>query len=94
MTVRREKNKPQKTLLYQQVTGAMHLQEEKTKDENLIELGKFFYTLASLVFGGAILAVLLDYQDRKFPVLVSSILFMVILVLIGWTLIRRGNIKK
>jgi hypothetical protein len=64
------------------------------KDPNLIELGKLFYTLASLVFGGAILTVLLDYEDRKFPILVSSILFMVILVLVGWTLIRRGNIKK
>lgn len=66
----------------------------KEKDSNLIELGKLFYNLASLVFGGAILTVLLDYEDRKFPVLVSSVLFMVTLALVGWTLIRRGNIKK
>ena len=94
MTTRREKNKPTKPQVNQQLESVVSIQREKEKDENLIELGKFFYTLASLVFGGAILAVLLDYQDRKFPVLVSSILFMIILVLMGWTLIRRGNIKK
>ena len=92
MNARREKNKPAKPQLNQQLETVAD--RPKEKDENLIEFGKFFYTLASLVFGGAILTVLLDYQDRKFPVLASSVLFMIILVSIGWTLIKRGNIKK
>ena len=47
-----------------------------------------------MTFAGAILTVLLDYQEDKLIILVSSVVLMLLLAVMGWIFIKRGNIKK
>lgn len=93
MTRRREKPQPQpqtnKQLAVQQETAP-----SREKDENLIELGKFFYGLAQLVFGGGVLVILLDYDKDKVPMLMMAFLALFSFAFLGWILVKRGNNKK
>ena len=92
MTRRREKNKPQpqtnKQLAVQQETAL-----SREKDENLIELGKFFYGLAQLVFGGGVLGIVLDFVPEKVLDLVLSFVGTVMLAVTAWIFIKLGNKK-
>lgn len=92
MTRRREKNKPQpqtnKQLAVQQETAP-----SREKDENLIELGKFFYSLAQLVFGGGVLGIVLDFVPEKVLDLVLSFVGTVMLAVTAWVFIKLGNKK-
>lgn len=92
MTRRREKNKPQpqtnKQLAVQQETAP-----SREKDENLIELGKFFYGLAQLVFGGGVLGIVLDFVPEKVLDLVLSFVGTVMLAVTAWVFIKLGNKK-
>ena len=65
--------------------------DKKEKNNNLIELGKYFYNLSSLVFGGVILAVLLDFEEDKLPLLLAGFVAMILTAITGWLLIKRGN---
>lgn len=89
MTSRREKNKPHNEL-NKQLEPAV----EKTKDDNKIQLGKFFYSLSGLTYAGAVLGVGMNFELEKAVTLASGMLLTVILAVIGWTLVKRGNIKK
>ena len=62
--------------------------------ENLLQLGKFFYALASLTYGGAVLTLLLDYDSDKSSVLVSSIVAFLLLAVLAWVTTNKGNRKK
>lgn len=66
----------------------------KEKDASLIELGKYFYTLSQLVFGGVVLSVLLDFSDRKFLALILGLMAVIAFALMGWVLVKSGNIKN
>ena len=92
MTRRRDKNKPQpqtnKQLAVQQETAL-----SREKDENLIELGKFFYGLAQLVFGGGVLGIVLDFVPEKVLDLVLSFVGTVMLAVTAWIFIKLGNKK-
>ena len=74
MSKRREKNKPQNTLNRQLEQPGV---KEKEKNESLIELGKYFYNLSGLVFGGVILTILLDFKEDKVPLLFAGLIAMV-----------------
>ena len=65
--------------------------KEKEKNESLIELGKYFYNLSGLVFGGVILTILLDFKEDKVPLLFAGLIAMVLTAMAGWVLIKRGN---
>ena len=91
MSTRRERAKAQRTQLNKQLET--HKKRQDEKNDNLIELGKYFYTLSSLTFGGAILTVLLEYEEERKSTLLASIIVMTIFGIIGWLLIQRGNLK-
>jgi len=67
---------------------------EKTKDENKIQLGKFFYSLSGMVFAGVILTIFMNYDESKNNTLLLGFAAMLVLGIIAWTLVKRGNIKK
>lgn len=91
MTNRRAKAKSQNNLNKQLTQSATH---EKEKNESLIQLGKFFYTLAVTTYAGAVLTFVVDYDEDKLLVLfVGSVAFLW-MVWMAWLLIKRGNIKK
>jgi len=92
MTKRREKQKTQSVQNKQQTTvaGKGYI-PKKGYGENLIELGKLFYDLGKLVFGGDVLTILLDYRDDKTALLVVGVVVMVLCFVLGWILIARGN---
>lgn len=90
MSNRRQKARPQNTInrqLEQPVAVA------REKDDNLIQLGKFFYTLASLTYAGAVLTMLLEFTAEKVIPLILSLFGLLLFALTGWSLIKRGNIK-
>ena len=64
------------------------------KDDNLIQLGKFFYTLAGMTYAGVVITVLIDYNDDKVGTLAFGTLATVLLAVLAWILVKRGNIKK
>ena len=88
MSKRREKNKPQKAPSRQLEQPIV---KEEKKNENLVELGKYFYNLSGLVFGGVILTILLDFREDKVPLLFAGLFAMVLTAIAGWVLIKRGN---
>ena len=91
MNTRRERNKEQNRQINTQMS--IPAKQTKEKDTNFIELGKYFYTLSHLVFGGVVIAILLDFSDRKFLMLIYGALAVVTFAIMGWFLIRKGNIK-
>ena len=72
-------------------TIGLDISPKKGYGENLIELGKLFYDLGKLVFGGDVLTILLDYRDDKTALLVVGVVVMVLCFVLGWILIARGN---
>ena len=88
MSNRRQKAKPQNTINRQLEQPMVQVRE---KDENLIQLGKFFYTLASLTYGSAFLGLILNYAPEKSFLLLLSTIGFLILMLSAWMLVKRGN---
>ena len=66
----------------------------KEKNENLIQLGKFFYSLAGLTCAGAVLTFIVDYNEDNTSALCIALVSLVLLAYVGWLLVKRGNIKK
>lgn len=92
MTSRRDKQKAQRAQLNKQLEPTEV--KPKEKDEAMIQLGKFFFNLAQLVFGGVILTNIFEMEygtsDKIFVASIAILLF----VVLGWILIKRGNILK
>ena len=91
MSSRREKRKPQATINRQLEQPEVVPTE---KNDNLIQLGKFFYSLAGMTYAGVVLTVLIDYYDYKIGTLVYGSLATVLLTVLAWIFIKRGNLKK
>lgn len=91
MTARRQKARAHQAQMNSQLEAVT--ERPKEKDSNLIELGKYFYTLSHLVFGGVVLVILLDFSDRKLLALVYGLLAVAMFAVMGWSLIRKGNLK-
>ena len=90
MSKRREKNKPHNELNKQ----LDYEVKEKEKDDNKIQLGKFFYSLSGVTYAGAVLGVGMNFELEKVVTLASGVLLTIILAVTGWTIVKRGNIKK
>ena len=91
MSNRREKNKPRNTINKQLEQPEARPME---KDDNLIQLGKFFYSLAGMTYAGVVITALIDYDEDKVGTLAFGSLAMVLLMVLAWILVKRGNIKK
>lgn len=89
MSNRREKSKPRTTISRQPEESRM-----KEKDDNLIQLGKFFYSLAGLTYAGGLLAKLVDFRYGDVTIIYWSTVATVILAVIAWILVKFGNIKR
>jgi len=92
MGTRREKSKPQRAVLNKQLDTAKV--QEKEKDENLIQLGKFFYSLAGMTYAGAVLTFIVDLDNGNTPALLTALVSLVALASVGWIFVKRGNIKR
>ena len=66
----------------------------KEKDDNLIQLGKFFYSLAGMTYAGVILTVLIDFDVNRVEALYWGTLAMALLTILAWKLVKLGNIKR
>lgn len=88
MTTRREKNKPKNTLNHQLEQPEVKVKE---KNDNLIQLGKFFYSLAGMTYAGIILAVLIDFETQKVMTLYWGAVATILLAVLAWELVKVGN---
>jgi len=96
MSKRREKNKPQQSQTNRQLVYE-HQQTEvsaKEKNDNLIQLGKFFYSLAGMTYAGAVLTFIVDFNEDNTLALLTALVSLVLLASVGWLFVKRGNIKK
>lgn len=91
MSSRREKNKPRNSINKQLEPTEV---PEKEKNDNLIQLGKFFYSLAGMTYAGVILSAIIDYDDDKVGTIVYGSLATVLLAVLAWHFVKFGNIKK
>ena len=66
----------------------------KEKNENLIQLGKFFYSLAGMTYAGAVLTFIIDLNEDNTSALLVALVSLVLLAYVGWLFVKRGNIKK
>jgi len=80
MSSRRERHKPQNTINRQ----LEHRAADGGKNDNLIELGKFFYTLAGMTYAGVILTVLMNFDDGRIDILMWGSFALVLLTILAW----------
>ena len=91
MSTRREKNRPRNTLNKQIEQPEPR---EKERDDNLIQLGKFFYSLAGMTYAGAILTRLVDFKESDAMAIYWGVLATVLLAVFAWYFVKFGNIKR
>ena len=91
MSTRREKNKPRSTINKQ-----LEQPEErrKEKDDNLITLGKFFYSLSGMTYAGVILTKVIDFRYGDAEMLYWSVAATLLLAVFAWYLVKLGNVKR
>ena len=66
----------------------------KEKNENQIQLGKFFYSLAGMTYAGVILTKLMDFRYGDAEMLYWGGVATVLLTISGWCLVKLGNVKR
>ena len=91
MSNRRDKNKP---TLNRQLEQLVEMNAEKEKNENQIQLGKFFYSLSGLTYAGMVLNFVINFEKSKIAILYIGVFVMVVLAISAWVLIKRGNVKR
>ena len=89
MSNRRDKNKPTLNRQLEQLVV-----KEKEKNENQIQLGKFFYSIAGMTYAGSVLALVMEHESYKADDLIKGILATLLFGVIGWYLVKAGNIKR
>ena len=92
MSKRWEKSKPQQPQLNRQLEQSALVVKEK--NENLIQLGKFFYSLAGMTYAGAVLTFVVDYNENNTSALLIALLSLVLLASVGWLFVKRGNYRN
>lgn len=93
MSKRREKAKPQNTL-NSQLEAIQYANRPKEKNDSTIQLGKFFYSLAGMTYAGVILAVMMDFEVEKVNTLCWGTIATILLAVLGWYLVKIGNVKR
>ena len=90
MTTRREKSKPQKPQLNKQLEAT---QTENPKEDQSIalEAGKFCLDIAKLVFGGVILAGIMQQGIEFNSLFLTGLGVVLLFVVFGFYLIKRSK---
>ena len=91
MSNRRDKNKP---TLNRQLEQLVEMNAEKEKDDNKIQLGKFFYSLSGLTYAGVVLTLFVNFDEEKVNALLLGLAATVLLGFVGYYLVKFGNVKK
>ena len=93
MTVRREKAKAQKPQLNKQLEAieAMEPTEQKQEQSIAFEAGKFCLDIAKLVFGGVILAGIMQQGIEFNSLFLTGLSVVLLFVVFGFYLIRRSK---
>lgn len=91
MSNRREKNRPLNAINKQLEATETRIKE---KNENLIQLGKFFYSLSGMTYAGAVLTNLDGFKSSDAMELYWGFLAAILLGVLAWYFVYFGNIKK
>ena len=94
MNARRDKQKQQRSQLNSQLEAAQQQQKVKEKNDNLIQLGKFFYSLAGMTYAGAVLTIIIGKDYFKSSEILWSIMLFFSLIILAWITVKRGNLKR
>ena len=92
MNARRDKQKQQANQLNKQLEPAQS--KVKEKNDNLIQLGKFFYSLAGMTYAGAVLTIIIGKEYYNSTEILWSVMLFFTLIILAWITVKRGNIKK
>ena len=92
MNARRDKQKQQANQLNKQLEPIQI--KVKEKNDDLIQLGKFFYSLAGMTYAGAILTIIIGKEYYNSTEILWSVLLFFALTMLAWITVRRGNIKR
>jgi len=95
MTARREKSKPQKPQINKQQEAANTEKPVKKEDHSIaFEAGKFCLDIAKLVFGGVILAGIMQQGIEFNSLFLTGLGVVLLFVAFGFYLIKKSNNKK
>ncbi len=101
MTRRRERAKAQNTMNKQlqaaapvETPAVRPAASTTEKDEALMQLGKYFFGLSQLTFGGAVLTTVLDFESEKVSILLNGLWSTAALAAFGYTLVKYGTRNK
>ena len=95
MTARREKSKPQKPQINKPLEAANTEKSVNTEDHSIaFEAGKFCLDIAKLVFGGVILAGIMQQGIEFNSLFLTGLGVVLLFVAFGFYLIKKSNNKK
>ena len=94
MTTRREKAKPQKPQINKQLEAATDVPIKKEDHSLAFEAGKFCLDIAKLVFGGVILAGIMQQGIEFNSLFLTGLGVVLLFVVFGFYLIKQSNKKK
>lgn len=91
MTSRREKSKPQKPQLNKQLEAIETEQKPKDNQSVALEAGKFCLDIAKLVFGGVILAGIMQQGIEFNSLFITGLAVVLLFVVFGFYLIKKSK---
>ena len=94
MTTKREKSKPQKPQLNKQLE-TIEVEKKPTSDHSIaLEAGKFCLDIAKLVFGGVILAGIMQQGIEFNSLFITGLAVVLLFVVFGFYLIKKSKLNK
>lgn len=94
MNARKDRQKEQRAQLNRQLENIQRDNKPKEKNENLIQLGKFFYSLAGMTYAGAVLDFVINMEENRIVELSTAVVGFLALSVAGWMFVKRGNLTK
>ena len=95
MTTRREKSKPQKPQINKQLEPTQTKESVRKEDHSIaFEAGKFCLDIAKLVFGGVILAGIMQQGIEFNSLFLTGLGVVLLFVVFGFYLIKKSNKKQ
>ncbi len=94
MTTRREKSKPQKPQLNKQLEPMAEQQKPKEDQSIALEAGKFCLDIAKLVFGGVILAGIMQQGIEFNSLFITGLGVVLLFVVFGFYLIKKSKNRR
>ena len=94
MTTRREKSKPQKPQMNKQLEAMTENQKPKSDQSIALEAGNFCLGIAKLVFGGVILAGIMQQGIDFNSLFLTGLSVVLLFVIFGFYLIKKSKQRK